>query len=288
MNWAGPIGALALATVSAAAAAPQQADPPADIVVTAQQAAEREKEARDFVRQVSPLAIDGQFARWHTPLCPIVLGPAAPVAARVVRRIRQRAAEVGAPVAEERCRANAFVVFTPDARALLKTMERREPRLLSDLALPERRALRESDAPMLWWNNSHSEGADGNPLMTMTSAALGPIGTAGPAIPVGDRTRFGDSYRSSMVSTAVRVTIAGAVVLVDVPRSTGIRLDAIADHAAFVILARVRPTAPAGAVPTILTLFTAAENVRPAELTAADRPAAAQARAIAASVARRN
>lgn len=262
----------AIAMVLWTTPAPAQHDRPEaideDIVVTGRSADDRRQAARDFVRDVSPPPIDGQFARWQVPLCPAVRGVSTSIARQVSDRVRAAARRTGAPVAGDDCRPNAIIVFTPDARGLLTTMERRQPRLLADMPLADRRAMRTIDRPVLWWTGTQGEGADGNPLTSNSSVALG-FG-AGASIPASDRTRFGDSYRSSIVSTGFRVAIDSAVVLVDVPRSTGYRLDAIADYAAFVILARARPAIPRVGTPTILRLFADSAEDRPTGLTPAD------------------
>lgn len=297
---------MSVAALLAAPAAAQQpeasgiagdADP--GLVVTGRTEAEREAEAAAFVRAVSPPSVDGQFARWHDPLCPAAVGLAPSVAARVVDRVRRAASDAGAPLAREGCAVNAQIVFTADAGALLRGIERRRPRLLAGLSPADARALRASEAPVRWWTDTRSEGADGNPFASMPPVAFGLIAAAGPTIPATERTRFGDSYRSSNLSTAMRVAVTGAVVLVDVPRTTGHSLDAVTDYAAFVILARVRSVPPAGTAATILSLFAADPAGRPAALTGADRaylvglyaapadrPVRAQRRAIAGAVAR--
>lgn len=290
---------MAAVLVGAVSASAQQPD--AGIVVTGRTEAEREAEAAAFVRAVSPAPVDGQFARWHDPLCPAAVGLAPEIAGRVVARIRAAAQAAGAPLAAQGCAVNAQVVFTADAGALLRTMERRRPRLLAGLAPADARTLRASDAPVRWWSDTRTEGADGNQFAAMPPVAFGLIAAAGPAIPATERTRFGDSYRSSNLSTATRVALTGAVVLVDVPRTTGHSLDAVADYAAFVILARVRSTPPTGSAASILSLFAADPDQRPASLTdadraylaglyaaPADRPATIQRRAIAGAVARRD
>lgn len=291
---------LAMAMLAGAQQPQPAATPEPDIVVTGRTQAEREAEAAAYVRAVSPPAIDGQFARWHAPLCPTVLGLAPDVAARVIARVRAAAEAARAPLAAPGCDANAQIVFTGDASALLVRMERQRSRLLAALPPAEARDLRTTAAPVRWWTETRSEGADGNAFSNMPSAAIGMIGPLGPAIPMSDRTRFGDTYRSSNLSTAMRVAVTDAVVLVDVPRTTGHSLNAVADYAAFVILARVRRAPPAGSAATILSLFTADPAERPDALTATDRaylaalyaipvdrPATAQRRAIAGAVARR-
>ncbi|WP_267381259.1 MULTISPECIES: hypothetical protein [unclassified Sphingomonas] len=258
------------ATSVVAAQMPPKAEVP-DVIVTARRVEEQKREARDFVRSLSATPVNGQFARWHTPLCPMVSGVAANIAARVSDRIRAAALAAGAPIGKAGCKANAIVVFTPSAHALLAAMERREPLLLHDLPLPDARALRASSAPVIWWYGTLTEGADGSQLQSTPSAAFGANGTGNSPVPQNDQTRYLDSYRSSLISSPTRVAIQCAVVLVDVPLSRGRRLDAVADYAAFAILARVRSNAPQGTAPTILKLFTAEEADRPATLTDPDR-----------------
>ena len=249
---------LGLAAAQAAQVPPSPAAEP-DVVVKGRAEAERRREADIFVRRVAPVPTGGQMARWTRPVCPQVIGLPDALNTRVEARIRAAAASVGAPTGAEGCTGNAVVAFTPDATGTLKAIERVQPLLIRGVLPAERQMLRASKAPVLWWSLSFVEGMDGN--QQMVESALGP-----PIL---------RHYRNSLISTLTRASYLGSVVVVDAERSTGVRLDAVADYAAFVILSGARFGAPAGRTASILDLFEAPGGPggapRPAGLTEADR-----------------
>lgn len=62
----------------------------------------------------------GKLARWTVPVCPVVYGIPANYAAFITTRLREVAADIGAPVNPDAdCRANIQIVFTTMPQALL-------------------------------------------------------------------------------------------------------------------------------------------------------------------------
>lgn len=76
-------------------------------------------------------------------------------------------------------------------------------------------------------------------------------------IPGNGESGYLDSDHSSLIDTKMRVSITSVAILVDVPRATGVWLDAVSSYVAFVGLARVRMATGFPGVPTILNLFSA-------------------------------
>ena len=128
-------------------------DAAAPIVVTGQpvtrdQARER---AATFVRQIGVARGDTSAARFIDPVCVRVLGIAEPYAALVAERMRAIAGEARITVAPESCRPNVIVSFVGDASALVRDIARRSPTRFQNVALDQREALLNGNAPIRWW-----------------------------------------------------------------------------------------------------------------------------------------
>lgn len=124
----------------------QEADP--NIVVEGQKAITT-KEARKFVQTVTS-EINGQFARFDAPACPLVIGLSRRVAEPIEARIRDVARAVGAPVAKGKCAANIFLVATDNADQWVKRFMKRYPAPFEDMWSGERRPLSEPGRVHAW------------------------------------------------------------------------------------------------------------------------------------------
>jgi len=211
--------------------------PPADGIVVSGQLSDRatiDHEAKTFERQVQATPVAGQLARWHRPICPVVGGIDQGYADYVATRIRHVATRAGIAVAGDGCKPNLFVDFTLNGAGLVAAIERHDPRTLHRETLEERATLRKSDLPIRWWYATELGGGDGEQF---------------------DEGSTNNSYSASLIDTKVVAAITGAAVIIDAPRATGYRLDAVADYAAFVALGHFRVGARPTETPSILGLF---------------------------------
>lgn len=233
--------------------------------------AARERAAA-FVRTTGIAASETPAARWTDPVCPRVLGLTREGARSAENVIRAIAVQVGATVATEPCDSNVVVSFTADAAALVREIDRREPRRLSDLPPDVRRSLLEGSAPVRWWHTSETRDMSGdNGGQGRTSAAT--IGTdinargRGAGSDLANDVPTTMRYSNSIISTYAARSLLSATVIIDQDAVMGRRLSAVAAYAALVALAEIRPvdTPPRG---SILGLFAGAEP--PARLTAQD------------------
>jgi len=231
---------------------PGNAPSAADIVVTGKVAdpAAVDREAKSFERDLQATPVGGQLARWHSAICPKVEGVDRLYGDMVAARIRQIARTAGADVGRNDCRPNIVVTFTPDAKGLIASIEKRDPRALSLASPAERAVIRSSPLPVRWWYTTLLEGIDGEQL-TNDSALL----SNQRGIPTGRNERYLSTYTSSLIDTKFRASITDVAVVVDVPYATGRRLDAVADYAAFVALGHVRVGLRTTTTPSILGLF---------------------------------
>jgi hypothetical protein len=74
--------------------------------------------------QAVPSQALDQMARWNVPVCPMVVGVPKDFARFVEQRVREVAAEVGAPV-REACKQNVSIIFTPEPQSVVNEIRRR-------------------------------------------------------------------------------------------------------------------------------------------------------------------
>jgi len=91
-----------------------------------------DKAVTDFVGALTtPTRMANKLARWRTGICPIVAGVRPSAVKLLTSLLRERAAEVGAPVnGRDDCKPNIEIVFTTAPQALLDTIFIQYPWLL--------------------------------------------------------------------------------------------------------------------------------------------------------------
>jgi hypothetical protein len=91
-----------------------------------------DKAVTDFVGAVTtPTRMANKLARWRTGICPMVAGVRPSAVKLLTKLVRDRAADVGAPVNErDNCKPNIEIVFTTTPQALLDTIFIKYPYLL--------------------------------------------------------------------------------------------------------------------------------------------------------------
>lgn len=91
------------------------------------------REAVDrFVKSVrTPTRVTGKTARWRTPICPYVIGVQPKAVAYIKQRLKEVAAEVGAPFSSrENCQPNMQVIFNQKPDALMQDVKVKLPWVL--------------------------------------------------------------------------------------------------------------------------------------------------------------
>ena len=215
--------------------------------------------ATAFVRATGVAESETPAARWTNPVCPRVLGLTPEGARSAENTIRAIATQVGAEVAPEGCDSNIVVMFTANAAGVVREIDRRDPRRLTELSPDERRTLLESAAPIRWWHTSEMRDTSGNngrsdttSAAQMTSSVRGPGATAGSDLTSGVPTTM--RYSNSVISTFATRNLLSATVVIDQDAVMGRRLSTLAAYAALVALAEIQPldTPPQG---SILSMF---------------------------------
>ena len=205
--------------------------------------AQREKDdatARHFVQgylESEPL-LDGEFARWKQKVCPKVWG-LKPVAAWMIEhRIKQIAAQVGAPVdMDDPCATpNLLVVVTQQPQASLDSIAEKAPVLV---AMQEIKRLK-IKYPVQSWYISLVKDDNGRVMAYVES----PDGTP-PQV----------HARLSRLYTGVTAEMGIATVIIDANAVNGLALGTIADYAALVGLSQTVQRGVCQPVPTVANLL---------------------------------
>ena len=180
VRCAASIAALTLLRGGAAAESPSNSDSPGtqpsngaasarlpQITVEAQRR-ETEKRVHEFVSHVPVMSnSDESFARWDTPICPLIAGLPRDDGEFVLTRLSEIAASVGAPLGSQQCRANFIVLVTSDPVASLKAWgARADYRHLFGEAYPEKIKifLKTERAIRVWYNEQQVAAENGSVL----------------------------------------------------------------------------------------------------------------------------
>lgn len=224
--------------------------------------AERRKQANDFVRSTGVANGSDPVARWIEPVCPKVVGIKPEYAAIVESRMREIADLSGIQTDRLDCKANIVVSFTTDAAAVMRNISTKSPSRLAELPPHERSTLVNGNAPVRWWYNVRSQGADGmavansDSLLASADATDGRTfnGGIGAESAIGNGTQTVQAYRSTLIGTLEVRALFRANVVIDVKLAEGVPLDAVATYAAMVAFAETSP--PTRPMPnSILGLF---------------------------------
>ncbi len=230
--------------------------------------AELRKQANDFVRSTGVANGSDPVARWLEPVCPRVVGIKPEYAAIVESRMREIADLSGIKTGRLDCKANIVVSFTTDAAAVMRNISIKSPSRLAELPPHERSTLLNGNAPIRWWYNVRSQGADGMAVANSDSLLAGGEPTDGRSFStatggesaIGNGTQTVQAYRSTLIGTLAVRALFRANVVIDVNLAEGVPLDAVATYAAMVAFAETSlPTRP---MPnSILGLFDQGDRV---------------------------
>lgn len=252
LTAAAALAALMFAQAGAAPAG-QAAVESEDLVVIAP----TPEHVRSFVDQLSAESATGQLARWDRRICPGVIGASPAAAEFMLDRIAVRAYEVGLDVGEPGCRPNVLILATSESDELAEALRgtRAVGHHAQDGNTRGRAAYREfaaSEKPVRWWHVTRTVGADGDSNASNQSMSV----------------RYMGRLRRS-----TREDFSHVIIILDVARAAGTRLEATADYLAMVALAQIEPELDVSEYPSILNLYAPAQagEQRPAGLTDWDR-----------------
>lgn len=252
--------AFAVMPVAAAATAPAPASD-TTITVTGERLkrSEARKRSHDFVSLTTATRFN-QFGRRTTPICPRTIGIDPAFAAVVEARIRSIAESVRISQFRANCSPNLFILFTSDGDGLMAMLRKARPALFSNVLPSEQKRLFSSAQPIRWWHGNQVVNSEGTTIVS---------GTDGQGIV----SSVSNSTSSSQLDTKIKISLTDSVVVVDVSKSAGYPLEAIADYTALVSLAQIRGDRDFDGLPSILSLFSKGPDAAQAqkELTLFDK-----------------
>ena len=247
--------AMAVLSGAALAQTPASAPVPAPFVQGAPETvysdAQRERDkavARRFVQSVlrPSYNLDGQFSRWKQPLCVHVVG-ISPVAAHVIeQRIRDVAAQIGAPLdRNDPCIPNITVFVTPEPQTTLAALVANN-HWLFDSAHGELKLL----YPVQAWYEGLYRDYNGHMHLDVPWEILYPDCVTGPP-----NCPPGVPANTTRLRTGIQPEMGTATVLVDAAAITGMTLGSLGDYLALMTLAQVPATGRCQPAPSIANLF---------------------------------
>ncbi len=260
--------ALAACTAAAmaqdAAPAPQPGEEVEDsIVITGERRdPERIRIMLDFVHGLGdPVSRDFGFARLEHPACFRVHNTATDIAGFLQQRMAANVESIGLESASADCRPNIDIIMTDDGnttatrmvetrRSLFKPFGNAEGTTQDSHALS---AFRKSGAAVRWWQITVPVDRVGNPVVPSPNPGEPPNIMA----------------TNSHLSSGMRDTLLGTIIIVDVSKLGEATWDQLADYLTIVSLVQVDPKASMAGFDSILNLFSG--NAAAPALTAWDK-----------------
>jgi hypothetical protein len=231
-----------------------------------------------------PTRAADKLARWRDGVCPLALGMRPEVGAAIVKKIREIAASVGAPVnTRDGCPNNIEVIFTAQPQALLDDVRVMHPNLLGyfdNSAQAEQLATMR--APIQSWYitatvDRHGQvQVDGARKGGVTITMMPPqAGIGGPSVAP---TMFTMNLPNATAAAAtdgrlgdgISSTITNVVIVADTSKLLNREVGVLADYIAMLALSQVRPPDGCQDMPTILNLLVPDCSRAAGTLTAAD------------------
>jgi hypothetical protein len=241
------------------AAAPDAPAPPApasqshgDIVVEGVR--EQQKRVRRFIKALDDVPSFGQIGKFHSPVCPTVLGLPAAQGRMIAERMLRVATAAGIRTGDAKCAPNVFLIAGVDKGRTIEALHARFPAYFAGMADKDVRQLALSTDSSVAWQVKGLLSADGTVLKKMPMD--------GPYIDEG--TNSGSRIRAGTMPQFV-----ASMVVVERGALTGLSVTQVADFAAMRAFADTDPhRAAAAGAPTILTaLDKGADQLVPVTLT---------------------
>ena len=252
--------AVALQTLAGQADLPPRQDADDEIVVTA-------PSLREVQRIVGDLSAENggrQLARWDQRICPGVAGMSSEQAQFIADRMAQTAFEVGLDVGAPGCRANVWVIYTPNAADIAAGIGADRDLMTNSGDYRDTRgraAARDfvaSARPVRWWHVSETRSTGGlsaAPGMASGIVSLYTPFDAGGGVQRGMEDRALNVYESGNLRSTTREDFSYVLIVVDSQQMQGVSVAALADYLSMVALAQVNPDADLSSVSSVLRLF---------------------------------
>lgn len=235
-----------------------------EVTVTAQRAKLADR-LTAFVSKITGPLFEGGLPRWGKPVCPMASGLPREQDEFIVGRVSDIARAGGVPLAAEECLPNLYILVNTQPQELLKAMAERNFRFTFGIStepmdgtpiVPSHVVIDEfvsKPGPVrVLYRDAPTEPYGVRPIVN--AAKVGPI------------TYSGDTWAGRSRWYVFRV-----FVIVDASQLKGVTLGQLADYAALVGLAEIKPARSLADAPTILQLFNGPPQAVAAGMTDWDR-----------------
>jgi hypothetical protein len=215
---------------------------------------QRRERVRQFIKALDDVPNFGQIGKFHSPVCPAVMGLPEAQIRLVAERMKRVAQAAGIRVGDSKCAPNVFLIASVDKGATIEALYRSYPAYFRDLHGKDVRKLAASTEPSVAWQTKGVLSADGTALKKMPMD--------GPYINEG--TNSGSRIRAGTMPQFVASTV-----VVERSALTGLSVTQVADFAAMRAFADTDPhRAARSGAPTILTILDkASDQMVPVTLT---------------------
>ena len=223
-----------------------------------------------FVGNVTvPTHVADKLARWKEGVCPITVGLRPLVAKFVTKRVKDIAAQVGAPVnGNESCRPNIEVVFTTEPQGLLDNIRATRPLLLGyhdTSAQAEHLAM--VTRPIQAWYTTATLDLRGNPQVDgarkegVTMQVLTPDGgegviSSGPAfVTLNMPNASAMNITGNRLGDGLSSALTHVVIAAEPAKLLDYEVGTLADYIAMLALSQIQPPDSCQDLPSILNLL---------------------------------
>ena len=213
---------------------------------------------RDFVRSFAPPSRAlKKITRWADPVCPYTAGLQPDVNTKVTARVKQVAAQIGAPTKEGACNINIQIIFALDPQAVLDEARHHFKQLIGDVYGP-------SDAeektrvthPIQAWYGTEIKDDWGQRV---------------PSEPCWPKLCYVVS-KGGNINDGLQSVFSNVLVVIDLNKVDGYDLNAVSDYVAMLALSQSKSFDDCRQLPTITNLMSAGcdDELKAKALTAED------------------
>lgn len=225
--------ALSLILAGAFAQTPDAPPPAEPRAIVVQGRRDRERQIRNFIRELTPAPNGGQLGRFETAVCPAVAGLPPKQEAMIASRIRRVAEAAGMETGKADCRPNVILIVTNDKRALVKRLQKERADYFPTVRNQyEFDRLEDPAIPVAAWQIEVTRAADGRDLQQDMGG--GGVGRTGLYV-------LRTTEASSRLKPSTRQYFAASVVVVQADALDGLTTTQLADYAAMRAFVRTDP-----------------------------------------------
>jgi hypothetical protein len=230
-----------IAALLAAQEAPESAAPQSSQDIIVEGVRQQRERVRGFIKSLDDVPNFGQIGKFHSPVCPAVMGLPDAQGRMVADRMKQVARAAGIRTADTKCAPNVLLIASIDKGSTIEALYQSFPAYFHGMSGKEVRRLAASKEPSVAWQTKGLLSADGTALKK----------TPLDGYYINEGTNSGSRVRAGTMPQFV-----SSIVMVERSALNGLNVTQVADFAAMRAFADTDPKRAAGAgAPTILTIL---------------------------------